>query len=437
MKKLFTSVIVLLTSITIGQAQDLPNWRPYDKNGINVFEAPKDTATTFDKVRVKVGGAFALQYQALDHENTAVPVMNTSTPPINLNQLIEIGNNFNLPTANLDLDVELYDGVNMHLRTYLSSRHHPEPYVKGGYIQIDKLEFISKGFMANAMKYLTLKIGHMENNYGDAHFRRTDNALALYNPFVESYLMDSFTTEVGAELYFRKNGFIAMLGATNGKLNQGVNNPGATSPSTLIKIGYDKQLNEQLRTRITGSVYHTAQSARNYLYAGDRGGSRYYFVMENALASASANYTSGRINPGLNNELTAIMINPFVKYNGFEFFGLFETSTGKNNNEVDKRTFTQLGAELLYRFGKTEQFYVGGRYNSVSGETASTGSGTSLAAGDDIDVSRYNFAAGWFITKNILTKLEYVNQKYDGYRNTNILNGGGFNGFVFEATISF
>jgi hypothetical protein len=155
------------------------------------------------------------------------------------------------------------------------------------------------------------------------------------------------------------------------------------------------------------------------------------------LASASANYTSGRINPGLNNELTAIMINPFVKYNGFEFFGLFETSTGKNNNEVDKRTFTQLGAELLYRFGKTEQFYVGGRYNSVSGETASTGSGTSLAAGDDIDVSRYNFAAGWFMTKNILTKLEYVNQKYDGYRNTNILNGGGFNGFVFEATISF
>jgi hypothetical protein len=41
------------------------------------------------------------------------------------------------------------------------------------------------------------------------------------------------------------------------------------------------------------------------------------------------------------------------------------------------------------------------------------------------------------MTKNILTKLEYVNQKYDGYRNTNILNGGGFNGFVFEATISF
>lgn len=433
MNKIVTSVVAVLAVITIGQSQNLPNWRPYDKNGINVFEAPKDTATTFKDVRVKVGGAFALQYQAMDHENTAVPVLNANN--VNVNQLIEVGNNFNLPTANLDLDVELYDGVNMHLRTYLSSRHHPEPYVKGGYIQIDKLEFISKGFMADAMQYLTLKIGHMENNYGDAHFRRTDNALALYNPFVESYLMDSFTTEVGAELYFQKNGFLAMLGASNGKLNQGVNNPGATSPSTLVKLGYDKQLNDQLRTRITGSVYHTAQSQNVYLYSGDRGGSRYYFMMENTLATASANYKSGRIDPGMKNEMTAIMINPFVKYNGLEFFGLFETTSGKNSNEVDSRNYTQIGAELLYRFGKTEQFYFGGRYNTVSGETASTG--TPLAAGDDIDVSRYNLAAGWFMTKNILAKLEYVNQKYEGYRDTNILNGGAFNGFVFEATISF
>jgi len=138
----------------------------------------------------------------------------------------------------------------------------------------------------------------------------------------------------------------------------------------------------------------------------------------------------------MRNEMTAIMINPFVKYNGLEFFGVFETTSGKNNNEVDRRNYTQIGAELLYRFGKTEQFYFGGRYNTVSGETPSTGT-TTLVKGDDIDVSRYNVAAGWFMTKNILAKLEYVNQKYDGYSATNILNGGAFNGFIFEATISF
>ncbi|WP_321539441.1 hypothetical protein [Flavobacterium piscinae] len=41
------------------------------------------------------------------------------------------------------------------------------------------------------------------------------------------------------------------------------------------------------------------------------------------------------------------------------------------------------------------------------------------------------------MTKNILIKFEYVNQKYDGYANTNILNEGKFNGFVAEAVIAF
>lgn len=147
----------------------------------------------------------------------------------------------------------LYDGVNLHLRTYLSSRHHPEPYVKGGYIQIDKLDFISKGFMAETMKNLTIKIGHMENNYGDAHFRRSDNALAIYNPFVGNYIMDAFTTEVGAEVYYQRSGWLAMLGATNGKLNQTTIAPGVTSPSVIAKIGYDKQLNNDLRIYIQHS----------------------------------------------------------------------------------------------------------------------------------------------------------------------------------------
>ncbi|WP_333694328.1 porin [Flavobacterium sp.] len=425
MKSILISAIALIGAITIGQAQQLPNWRPYDKNGLNMFEPPKDTATTFKDVRVKVGGAFALQYQALDHENNATPVLVNN---VNTTELIAIGNNFNLATANLDLDVELYDGVNLHLRTYLSSRHHPEPYVKGGYIQIDKLNFIRQGFLAETMKYMTIKIGHMENNYGDAHFRRSDNALALYNPFVGNYIMDAFTTEVGAEVYYQRNGWLAMVGATNGKLNQGANNPGKTSPSTMLKLGYDKQINDDFRFRLTGSLYHTAHSQRTYLYGGDRAGSRYYFVMENTTATSKDNYSSGLIVPGFTNELTAIMINPFIRYKGIEFFGLVEKTSGKATAETDTRDFTQIGAELLYRFGKNENLYVGGRYNNVTGETR---------AGEDVDVTRFNFGGGWFMTKNILAKIEYVNQKYDGYNANNILHDGKFNGFVFEAVISF
>ena len=193
LKSIFLMVALFAMAFAAqAQKRNLDNYRSPDKDGLNVFEAPKDTASTYEGIKVRMGGAFALQYQSINHENSGNA------------ELIEIGDNFNLATANLDIDVALYDGVNLHLRTYLSSRHHPEPYVKGGYLQIDKLDFIKEGFMEDVMQYVTIKLGHMENNYGDAHFRRSDNAMALYNPFVGNYLMDGFTTEVGGEVYFRK-----------------------------------------------------------------------------------------------------------------------------------------------------------------------------------------------------------------------------------------
>ena len=89
------------------------------------------------------------------------------------------------------MDVQLHDGLRMHLRTYLSSKL-PEP-CKGGYLQIDSLNFIQRN-AAELMKYVTVKVGHMEVNYGDI-LRRSDNSSALYNPFVGNSILDAFTTK--------------------------------------------------------------------------------------------------------------------------------------------------------------------------------------------------------------------------------------------------
>jgi len=421
----FLFIFVMTTTLGIAQEQayKMDNFYIQNSDAKNFFEPKKDSVTTFDKVRVNVGGSFALQYQAVGHENSATPnIVNN----VNVNQLYDIGNNFNLATANLDLNVALYDGVNLHLRTFLSSRHHNETYVKGGYLQIDKLDFIQKDFLKDFMKYASIKIGHNEINYGDAHFRRSDNASALTNPFVGNWLMDAYATMVFAEVYYQRDGWLAMGGVTNGRLNQNANS--GTSPSVYGKVGYDKQLNEDLRVRLTGSVYNAAETKRTDFYDGDRAGSRYYFVMENTAATSSANFRSGQIIPGFQNKLTSFMINPFVKYKGLELFGIYETANGRSIAETDRRTYQQYAAELLYRFGKDENLYLGGRYNGVKGETI---------GGEDIDVTRFNIGGGWFMTKNILVKVEYVNQKYDGFAETNILNGGKFNGFVAEAAISF
>lgn len=425
MKNLIKSLSILLIILCAlpSRAQEniwdrsLPNFRYPDKRGINEFEPKKDTIEYNNEVKVRIGGASTIQFQALDHNNSA-----NSVPP----RLHDLGNNFNLPTANLDLDVLLYDGLRMHLRTYLSSRHHPEAWVKGGYLQIDKLDFIREGFAQDLMNHLRIKIGHMENNYGDAHFRRTDNAMALYNPFVGNYLMDSFTTEVGAEVYYFNKGWMGMLGATNGKLNQSVTNPDRTSPSLLAKAGYDKYVTQDLRLRLTGSVYHTNQSATVYLYSADRAGSRYYDVMQGP--EGGEDFRSGRINPELTNEITAFMFNPFIKFKNLEFFGIYEVASGKQNDETEERTWNQYSGELIYRFGRNENLYVSGRYNVVEG---------TLVDGEGVDVQRIQLAGGWFLTRNVLAKLEYVNQEYNGYPLADIHHQGQFNGLMLEAVISF
>jgi len=423
----------------MNDGKSLQYYRSPGYEGLNVFETAKETDVEFDGMEVRVGGDFALQFQGLDHSNA------DGAP-----ELIPLGSNLNLPTANLNFDVQLHEGVRMHLRTYLSSRHHNESWVKGGYLQVDKLDFIKEDFAAGLMNVLTLRTGMDQPNYGDAIFRRSDNAMTIYNPFVGNYIMDVATTEPFVEATFQFNDFLVVGGLTNGMFNPTVNNAATgwgsdkyagevddLAITTYGKLGWDSQVSQDLRVRLTGS-YYSAPGADNgnHLYSGDRAGSRYYDVLGYIAPSDSSvitNFRSGRFNPGFNKE-TAIQINPFVKYRGLEFFGIFEQTTGNNGRENrEDGSFTQLGAELLYRFGSWDQFYIGGRYNSVSGN-GDYASGSDEPAEKQID--RVNFGGGWFITKNTLVKLEYVSQNYDE-NFSGQLEEANFSGAVMEAVISF
>jgi hypothetical protein len=355
-----------------------------------------------------------MQFQALDQTNS-------------LDSLVALGSDFNLPSANLNLDVQLYDGVRMHLRTYLSSRHHTEAWIKGGHLQMDKLDFIKEGFMEGFMNVATITIGLDEFNYGDAHFRRSDNARAIYNPFVGNYIMDAFSTEAFGELTIQKSGFIGVVGITNGKLNQKVvvNDNSDNKISLFGKLGYDSQISDDLRVRLTGSLYtNGGTTTGTWLYGGDRAGARYYNVMH-TLAEGGSDFEP-RFNARFT-KLTAVQVNPFIKFKGIEFFGIYEVAS---NGDDAGGSFTQTAAELLYRFGSNENFYVGGRYNNVRGNR------TDAAA--EVSINRLNIGAGWFLTDNIITKIEYVSQTYegDGFNNTKYA-GGEFNGINIEAAISF
>lgn len=316
-KSISLAAFLLVAGVAQAQQAPMQYYRTNDKDGINVFEPSKVDDGTFDGLKVRVGGDFAMQFQGLSQSNTA-------------GNLVKLGSDFNLPSANLNLDVQLYDGMRMHLRTYLSSAHHNESWIKGGYMQIDKLNFIREGFLENIMQYTTITIGLDEFNYGDAHFRRSDNARALYNPFIGNYIMDAFSTEAFGEVTVQNNGLLLVLGVTNGKLNQNVTlSPSSDNKASFFgKVGYDKQLNEDLRVRLTGSWYtNHGTTTGTWLYGGDRAGSRYYKVMNvaadpNAVppVPAQASDFDGRFNARFT-KLTAIQVNPFIKYQALSSLG--------------------------------------------------------------------------------------------------------------------
>jgi hypothetical protein len=305
-------VLMIATSYAYGQRSQIQYFRPYDQRGINVFETPKTDTVAFDgEMKLRIGANFTQQFQNLDHSNSENMV-----GEVNKNALYDMAPGFNLAMANFNIDAQLTDGVRVSLVSYMSSRHHNEFWVKGGYFQIDKVGFMNSEFLNNLWKNLTLKIGHMEINYGDAHFRRSDGGNAIYNPFVENNIMDAFTTEIGGELYWQKSGFLAMAGITDGEIQGSVTKGKDREPSFYGKLGYDSKVAEDLRVRLTGSVYSTKSSISATLYGGDRTGSHYYFVMEPTAATLTGNAFSGRVNPGFKDNITAFMINPFVKFKG-------------------------------------------------------------------------------------------------------------------------
>lgn len=411
---------------TFGTAQTIPiqHFRPVDRRGINVFEAPKNDGVPYDGFKLMIGGAFLQDFQTVDHSNTAQAVLANGA---NANELADIGPGFNNAVANLYLTAQLARGVSVHMTSYLSSRHHSETWVKDGYLQIDESP-IDVPVLNTIMRYATIKFGEMEINYGDSHFRRTDNGNGIYNPFVGNLIMDAFTTEAGAEVYLQHNGFLGMVGATAGQLHPSVVNPSGRTPSFVGKLGFDRQLSPDLRVRLTGSVYTNRHSTEQNLFTGDRGGSRYYFVMENTAATETGNFRSGMLGPGMSHKMTAMVVNPFVKFNGLELFGLAERAKGRTLTETAERTWNQYAVDGTYRF-LNDALYVAARYNTVSGPLAGTTA--------DVGANRWQLGAGWYMTDNILLKGEYITQKYTGFAPTSIFNGGKFHGLMVEGAVAF
>ena len=149
--------------------------------------------------------------------------------------------------------------------------------------------------------------------------------------------------------------------------------------------------------------------------------------MENVGSDEQDQAWSGELHPGFSNKVHAEMINPYVKVQNLELFGEIQTATGMATVDPSERTLRQDIAQVVYRLHH-DQFYVAARYNTVNGEV--------LGDPNDINIDRYQVGGGWFLTKNLLSKIEYVDQTYKNFPTTDIRHNGEFKGFMFEGTVA-
>ncbi len=402
-------------------ARNVPATRPYDQRGVNMFEVPKPMRGSFTGPALDIGAAFAQSFQSLNQSNTAAPRMVGGKDQ---NKLIAIGAGLPLASANLILNAQIADGIVVSVENYLAARGHEQFYVKGGYLQFDASPLDFKA-LNTLMKYTTVKVGMFENNFGDSHFRRSDAGQAIYNPFVGNYIVDPFTTEAGAEVYLR-NGSVFIMGAvTSGEMRGSVATPENRGWARYGKAGVDRQVTSDLRVRLTGSLYRADRSLNQTIYSGDRPGSRYYDVL---VDSVGRDRWSGTIQPGFRNNVSAVQINPFVKFKGLEVFGSIDRGQGSAATEAEARKLRQTAADVVYRFAN-DQLYVGGRYNTAMMRLQ--------GMANDVGADRRAFAAGWFVTPLMLLKAEYVDQKYVDFPTTDRRSGGKFNGLTLEGVVAF
>jgi hypothetical protein len=433
------------------------------KTGVDlskVFEPAQIDGNKFEKVKVTVGGDFALQFQSLKHHADSL--------------LIPIGGNINLPSANMNIQADLAQGIKVNLDMYLSARHHNESWVKGGYLIIDQLPFMKSAMVDKIMEKVTLKVGVMELNYGDNHFYRSDNGHVINNPFVGNLIFDEFTTAPAMEVYYRNKGLIAMGGITSGNLKPALGGYDSKNKVYMpynmgkqlqyyAKLAYDKNVNDNFRIRPSASVYICPHTYNGTLYGGDRAGSRYFLVMNKLSLGSTTGYditqnvTNGYFTPGGFTKNTAFDFSLYTWFHGIEIYGGYEMAngqTGLGDKYIRDFSFSSIHLQCLYYFGKEKQFFLGGRYNIVSKDptkdyTDPSDESIVLQTKNDktISTSRIQAVGGWEMTDNIILKAEYVKQSYKNFSTYNSTTKNwdstwgegavGFEGLMIEAAISF
>lgn len=323
---------------------------------------------------------------------------------------------------------------------YLSSRNHPSTtYGNEGYILMrgvpENLQNLK--FLTPVLDRVNVKAGQFLIGFGDAIDHRSNNAIVQKNALVGNFVIDPNIVSIAMEVSNKPGRINWLVGVSNGTTTEDF--------SDGRGFGYHGKLAfypvKPLRTSVS---YINADQSKNpprgqaggssiQMFSGNRSGERYAGVLGGGQAP-------GGVFPQAGEKFSAAQFD--VGWDGsspIKLYGHYGLTQDKDLNGslpgAPEEKWSYFAGQVVYKL--TPALYGAARYS---------GAGTHMLAGNATDgkVDRYQIGGGFWLTKNLLMKLEYVNQKYRGFNQGEMVNNGiqagrepSFSGLISEVSFSF
>jgi hypothetical protein len=378
----------------------------------------------WNNLHLDIGVHSVGRFQALEQENVAIG----GTPVASLNPGLQN------PFASLSFLATIPNMMEVYFDLYIASRPHPNTmYAHEGYLLFKALPPpLDQTIVGEAFKYINVKAGGFDIDFGDGNYHRSNNAFVDRNPLVGNPLVDPNVEELGLEVFAIQGPIFWLAGVGSGTTTEHFDF-GAGASGHLKFWGYPLP---ELRT--SASFYYadlsgtTSANEHSNLFAAIRSGGSYSAIFGGGDSPGQVLPAAGRRVFAVQGDITWNHW-PWEIYTNVGWTRDADTNGPLAGSPSEEWLYTTIGP--VYHI--TPALYVSARYGVAF---ASSVHGVPT----DGWVDRMQFGAGYWVTRNLLAKIEYVYQQYHEFNagagtvsGVDAANSPRFGGLVLEIAFWF
>jgi hypothetical protein len=341
---------------------------------------------------------------------------------------------FQTPFGDLSFLARFDDVMDVYYDLYLASRpHQSTTYGHEGFIVLHRMpgSLGENSLVHRFFEVADVKVGAFDIDFGDSRYRRSNNARVQHNPLIGNFVVDPESDEIGAEVYSKPSPVNWLVGLTSGTTTGHVDEGGGVGTHGKLWAEVIPDL------RAAASVYWADHSDsvgndKSSLFSGSRSGGPY----DGVIAGGDA---PGQILPAAGKDVLAFQGDLTWNHWPYEAYGNLGWTRDSDTDGAapgsPEESWTYAAAEGVYHV--TPNLYGAARYSG-----AYAGKINDLSS--DGVVHRIQAGGGYWLTRTMLAKLEYVYQWYDDFSpadgevgGIDVWRGPSFNGVIFEASFSF